>query len=94
MTETNRHLINRHWWLSAPIVGALLMAAFYALPAGSIEQSAVYDALGLAMVGAGLLGIRRYRPAGWLPWVIPGPATAPHGVPERHARAPHPAPTT
>jgi diguanylate cyclase (GGDEF)-like protein len=70
MTETKLQLLNRNWWLSAPIIGALLLAVFYALPAGSIEQSAVYDALGLAMVGAGLLGIRRYRPTGWLPWVI------------------------
>ena len=57
-------------WLGVPIVGALLVAAFLALPAGSVEQSAVYDALGLLMVGAAMLGIRLYGSSGWLPWLI------------------------
>lgn len=57
-------------WLGVPIIGALLVAAFVALPAGSVPQSAVYDALGLLTVGAAMLGIRLYGSTGWLPWLI------------------------
>jgi diguanylate cyclase (GGDEF)-like protein len=57
-------------WIGAAIVGALFIAAFFALPQGSVEQSAVYDACGLAMVGISILGVRAHRPAGWLPWLI------------------------
>jgi diguanylate cyclase (GGDEF)-like protein len=57
-------------WLGVPVVGALLITLFYALPTGSVEQSSVYDLLGLAAVGAAGLGIWLHRPAGWLPWVI------------------------
>ena len=52
------------------MLGAALVAVFYALPAGAVEQSAVYDALGLTMVVAALLGVRLHRPTGWLPWVL------------------------
>jgi diguanylate cyclase (GGDEF)-like protein len=47
-----------------------MLAAFLVLPVGSIEQSAVYDVLGLSMVAASLAGIWIHRPAGWLPWVL------------------------
>src|SRR4029079_6100722 len=54
----------------ATAIGAMFIAAFFALPQGSVEQSAVYDACGLAMVGLSFLGIRIHRPSGWLPWLI------------------------
>lgn len=57
-------------WIGAGILGAFLTAVFLALPPGSVEQSAVYDACGLAMVGICLLGIRAHRSSGWLPWLI------------------------
>jgi diguanylate cyclase (GGDEF)-like protein len=69
-SATMRQRIDQHAWLSVPIIGGFFIAVFFALPAGSIEQSAVYDALGLAMIAASLLGIRRHRSTGWLPWLI------------------------
>jgi diguanylate cyclase (GGDEF)-like protein len=57
-------------WMGAAAIGAMFIAAFFALPQGSVEQSAVYDACGLAMVALGFLGIRIHRPSGWLPWLI------------------------
>ncbi len=57
-------------WLIAAAIGAALIGLFYALPAGEVPQSAVYDALGLTMVAAALIGVRIHRPAGWKPWVI------------------------
>jgi diguanylate cyclase len=57
-------------WLGAAAIGVLFMAAFFALPQGSVEQSAVYDVCGLAMVLFASLGIRVHRPSGWLPWLI------------------------
>ncbi|HTK45862.1 MAG TPA: GGDEF domain-containing protein [Patescibacteria group bacterium] len=57
-------------WMGAGAVGALFIAAFFGLPQGSVEQSAAYDACGLAMVAFGLLGVRMHRPSGWLPWLI------------------------
>ena len=59
----------KRWaWLAVPVIGAGLIALFYALPAGELEQSAVYDALGLTMVAAAIIGIRLHRPTGWQPW--------------------------
>ena len=57
-------------WLIAVGIGVALIAAFYALPAGEVPQSAVYDALGLTMVAAAILGVRIHRPDGWKPWII------------------------
>ena len=57
-------------WLVVPIVGAALLALFYALPVGAVTQSAVYDALGLTMAAAAILGIRLHRPAGWQAWLL------------------------
>ena len=68
--DSPNNWISRNGWFGVPIVGALLIALFFALPAGSVEQSSVYDALGLAMVGASLVGIRLHRTSGWLPWLI------------------------
>jgi diguanylate cyclase (GGDEF)-like protein len=69
MTTTSL-LGNKRIWLSVPIIGAPFIAAFVALPTGSVEQSAVYDLLGLLMVGAALIGVRLHRPSGWQPWLI------------------------
>jgi diguanylate cyclase (GGDEF)-like protein len=57
-------------WLIAVAIGLGLIALFYALPAGEVPQSAVYDGLGLTMVSAALVGLRIHRPDGWKPWVI------------------------
>ena len=57
-------------WLIAAAIGAAMIGLFYALPAGEVPQSAVYDALGLSMVAAALIGVRIHRPTGWKPWVI------------------------
>src|SRR6185503_1270517 len=70
MFDAERYGVRRWAWLAALVVGASLIALFYALPAGEVPQSAVYDALGVTMVAAALLGVRIHRPAGWLPWVI------------------------
>ena len=70
MTNLSRDNLKTWAWLSVPIIGTLLIALFYSLPAGTVEQSSVYDILGLFVVGAALVGIRLHRPAGWQPWVI------------------------
>jgi diguanylate cyclase (GGDEF)-like protein len=70
MTETRLQQLKQWAWLSAPVIGAVLLVAFFALPAASSEQSIVYDLFGLAMVGLSLIAIRLHRPAGWLPWLI------------------------
>lgn len=57
-------------WLIPVAIGVVLIAAFYALPAGEIPQSAVYDGLGLTMVAAAIVGLRIHRPDGWKPWLI------------------------
>ncbi|HXG27200.1 MAG TPA: GGDEF domain-containing protein [Candidatus Binatia bacterium] len=57
-------------WLGVALVGGLLTLAFVALPAGSVEQSAVYDAAGLAAIAAALYGIRLHRPASRQPWLL------------------------
>ncbi len=56
--------------MAVPVVTALLIAGWFALPIGSIEQSVVYDVIGLFVVLIALAGVLVYRPTGWLPWVI------------------------
>jgi len=70
MIDSSRDTLQRWAWLGVPIVGALLVALFLALPTGAVEQSAVYDLLGLAAVAAAVAGVWLHRPAGWQPWVI------------------------
>jgi diguanylate cyclase (GGDEF)-like protein len=65
-----RKQLGRYAWIGAAGIGALLIAVFLALPQGSVEQSAVYDVCGLAMVGLCIVGIRVNRPSGWLPWLV------------------------
>jgi diguanylate cyclase (GGDEF)-like protein len=70
MADHTTGTIRRWAWVAASIAGALLILIFLALPAGAIEQSAVYDMVGLLTVMASLAGLRLHRPAGWLPWLI------------------------
>ena len=70
MTNLIRDKLKARAWLGVPVVGALLILLFFALPTGAVEQSAVYDVLGLAAVGASLLGIWLHRASGWQPWAI------------------------
>jgi diguanylate cyclase (GGDEF)-like protein len=70
MTDATRHALVRRLWLAVPVFGALLVILFFALPTGAVEQSAVYDLIGLLVVGISLFGIWLHRPAGWQPWVI------------------------
>jgi diguanylate cyclase len=70
MRELETPAVRRWLWLAAPVIGAALTAVFAALPQASVEQSAVYDALGLLMVGLSLIGIGVHRPAGWQPWLL------------------------
>lgn len=51
-------------------MGAVLVLLFFALAAGSNEQSAVYDAVGIGTVAATLVAIRIHRPAGSVPWLL------------------------
>jgi diguanylate cyclase (GGDEF)-like protein len=62
--------VSQRAWIGAALIGALCIAGFFALPQGSVEQSAVYDACGLAMVALACVGIRLHRPSGWLPWAF------------------------
>ena len=70
MRALSTPVIQRWLWLGALVLGAAGVAVFYALPAGNLEQSAVYDAIGLLAVGASLIGIRLHRPVGWQPWLL------------------------
>ncbi len=54
-------------WKVALVAGVVLTGAYFALPSGFV-QSAGYNAIGLASVGAVLLGIRLNRPADKLTW--------------------------
>jgi len=63
--------ITKYWpWTLVPTIGAILIVAFYRLPEGSVEASAVYDLIGLFAVAAAVVGINHYRPAGWKPWLF------------------------
>jgi diguanylate cyclase (GGDEF)-like protein len=63
--------IARTWtWAALLILGAALLVVFYLLPAASIEQSIVYDLIGIAGIGAALVGLLIHRPAGWQPWLF------------------------
>jgi diguanylate cyclase (GGDEF)-like protein len=66
---TTRGSLTQHGWLAPLAIGAVLIAAFYALPVGSIEQSAVYDAAGLLAVAFALGGVIIHRPRGRAPWL-------------------------
>ncbi|MBF8289884.1 MAG: hypothetical protein HW391_852 [Chloroflexi bacterium] len=57
-------------WIAVPLVGVILIGLFYFLSPGSVEQSVVYDLLGLLVVAASLVALRGHRPAGWLPWLL------------------------
>ena len=70
MTNLSRDKLKTWAWVGVPIIGALLIALFYALPVGTVEQSSIYDLIGLFVVGAALVGIWLHRPAGWQPWFI------------------------
>ena len=70
MTNLSRDKLKTWAWVGVPVIGALLLALFYALPVGTVEQSSVYDLLGLFVVGAALVGIWLHRPVGWQPWAI------------------------
>jgi diguanylate cyclase len=70
VTNLIRDRLKNRAWVGVPVVGALLILLFFALPTGAVEQSAVYDLLGLAAVGASLLGIWLHRASGWQLWLI------------------------
>ncbi len=70
MTTSHAEFV-KHWaWTAVPLVGTVFVVVFFLLPAGTIEQSAVYDVVGLGAVAAALLGICVYRPAGWHAWLF------------------------
>ena len=63
--------IARTWtWAALLILGAALLVVFYLLPAASIEQSVVYDLIGIAAIGGAFVGLLVHRPAGWQPWLF------------------------
>ena len=53
------------------LVGLLALAAYYAMPHGTLfEDTVYYPALGFGSVAAIVVGIRRHRPSVALPWVL------------------------
>ena len=70
MSNVSRDNVKSWAWLGVPILGAALIALFFALPTGAVEQSSVYDLTGLLMVAASIVGVWLHRPAGWQPWII------------------------
>lgn len=57
-------------WLAAFPVGLLLIGLYYALPAESVEQSAVYDTIGGLAVVAALVALALHRPSSVAPWLL------------------------
>ena len=72
MTTTYREFAKSWAWAAVPIVGMLFVAVFFMLPAGSLEQSTIYDVVGIGAVGAAFAGIALHRPAGWRAWLLMG----------------------
>lgn len=70
MTVTSRDIARQWLWAAVPAIGAVLLVAFFLLPAGSVEQSVVYDLVGLGAVAVALLGLRLHRPADLEPWLL------------------------
>jgi diguanylate cyclase (GGDEF)-like protein len=63
--------IARTWtWSAILLFGAALLGVFYLLPAGSIEQSLVYNLIGIAAIGGAFVGLAIHRPTGWQPWLF------------------------
>jgi diguanylate cyclase (GGDEF)-like protein len=63
--------VARPWgWLAVLIVGGLLVGFFYLLPAGSVEQSSVYDVVGAMGVMAAVAGVALHRPRGAPAWLF------------------------
>lgn len=50
--------------------GALVIVAYFNLPAGGRAQEYLYDPLGAVAAAATLWGIRRFRPKTPLPWIL------------------------
>jgi diguanylate cyclase (GGDEF)-like protein len=70
MNLLGRDNLTRTAWLGVPVVGALFIVLFLALPTGALEQSIVYDIAGLTAIAGAFLGIRLHRPDGWQPWAV------------------------
>jgi diguanylate cyclase (GGDEF)-like protein len=64
--------LQRRAWLAALAAGAGLAAVFFALTAGSVEQTSVYDLIGLAAVVAALAALALHRPISRMPWLLMG----------------------
>ena len=58
--------------MAVPAIGAVPVTVFFLLPAGSTEQSTVYDIVGIGAVSAALVGIHLHRPVGWRAWFFMG----------------------
>jgi diguanylate cyclase (GGDEF)-like protein len=65
-----RARVQRWGWLAVLAAGALLTGLFYVLPTGSIEQSWMYNAIGVAVVAAALVAVVIHRPKGAWAWVL------------------------
>ncbi|HEX5591501.1 MAG TPA: GGDEF domain-containing protein [Candidatus Limnocylindrales bacterium] len=70
MTSIPRDIAKPWAWAAVPAIGAALVLAFFLLPAGTVEQSVVYDLAGLFAVGAAIVGLVVVRPAAWQPWLL------------------------
>jgi diguanylate cyclase (GGDEF)-like protein len=70
MTFTSSDTAKPWGWVIVPAIGALLVLAFLALPQASIEQSVVYDLIGVFAIVAAIVGIGYHRPLGWRAWVL------------------------
>ena len=69
-TSLGRRLQNTPVWLWMVPAALLMLAIFYAQPAGSVQQSAIYDLFGGATVLVAGLAIARRKPAGAMPWLL------------------------
>ena len=70
MNLVNPAQLKQRAWMAVPLLGTVLVAVFFILPAGSTEQSTVYDLIGLGAVAAAVAGIFVHRPAGWRVWLL------------------------
>ena len=59
----------RLWWLYVA-AGAVGLCIYVALPVGGVEQTVVYDTLGMSAVIAVVVGIALYGPERKMPWFL------------------------
>ena len=65
-----RNRAARLGWLAVLAAGGALVALFFTLPTESVEQSLLYDLIGLGAIVAAFIGVSLHRPDGARAWIL------------------------